>query len=311
MQNDVMTDGVALLEARRANHTLEVARQGGPRLDPLSSQAMNTTTTTTTSLELVVEEVPAPAYRSMRPTGEFCPGCGAPIFEVCHRGEWMDAPCLPCLQRQQQAEFLAQLVEEQAQRAALYPTATFDAFVVEGPHQKRGLAAARAFLAEITSRRPLALVLYAAPTGQWTGRGTGKTHLASAIANAVQKRGWRVTSWVMPELMAMLRSSYGPGNDEGGGIEDWTMIRRAGEADLLVLDDVGAEHFKDWGWYQEKLYLILNRRTGRGPVVITSNLDKGQIPGWIGTSAFSRLWQMTRQGELVVDMSGPDWRWRL
>lgn len=48
----------------------------------------------------------------------------------------------------------------------------------------------------------MALVLWS------QGYGTGKTHLASAIANEARRRGWIVESWLMPEFLSKMRASY-------------------------------------------------------------------------------------------------------
>lgn len=96
--------------------------------------------------------------------------------------------------------------------------------------------------------------------------GTGKTHLAAAIANERVKHGDKVLFITAPDLLDYLRSAYNP---ESETTYDETFERVRG-ADLLILDDLGVENPSAWA--QEKLFQILNHRYARRlPTVITTN----------------------------------------
>lgn len=220
-------------------------------------------------------------------------------------GAWQPAPCLRCHQEAQKAAFIREAVQAQAERSSLYAEATLEEFVTELPHQHRGLAAARAFLETVRPNSPIALILYANSGDGATGYGTGKTHLASAIANELRARGWDVDTWVVPEFLAQIKATYSDSSKS-----EWDLVRRASQCDLLVLDDLGKEYVKDLVWFQEKMFLIVNARARRGPMVITTNLGPRELAARVGGAAFSRLWQMCGGGDekLLVDMCGPDWR---
>jgi DNA replication protein DnaC len=99
--------------------------------------------------------------------------------------------------------------------------------------------------------------------------GTGKTHLAVAIAHsAIQHEGKSVYFAPVPDLLDQLRATFDPAN--GVAYDDrFNQIRGS---DLLVLDDLGTENATPWA--KEKLFQILNfRYNGRLPTVITSNHD--------------------------------------
>lgn len=98
------------------------------------------------------------------------------------------------------------------------------------------------------------------------GYGTGKTHLAAAIANYNIRLGRPAMFVVVPDLLDHLRAAFGP-NSESGLDERLENIR---QIPLLILDDLGAHNSTPWA--QEKLFQILNHRyNGRLPTVITAN----------------------------------------
>jgi DNA replication protein DnaC len=98
------------------------------------------------------------------------------------------------------------------------------------------------------------------------GFGSGKTHLAAAIANYRISLGHAVLFVVVPDLLDYLRATFSPTSDTG--LDERLDIIR--EIPLLILDDLGAHN--STAWAQEKLFQILNHRyNSRMPTVITSN----------------------------------------
>jgi len=96
--------------------------------------------------------------------------------------------------------------------------------------------------------------------------GCGKTHLAAAIANQHLNRGALVLFAVVPELLAHLRATFAPTSTV---IYD-QLFSRMREAELLVLDDLGAQQSSPW--VNEKLFQLLNYRYNfEFPTVITTN----------------------------------------
>lgn len=96
--------------------------------------------------------------------------------------------------------------------------------------------------------------------------GCGKTHLAAAIANQNLKEGAVVLFTVVPDLLAHLRSTFGNNATEAYD-QRFAKMR---EAELLVLDDLGAHQSSPWA--SEKLFQLLNYRYNSSfPTVITAN----------------------------------------
>ena len=128
------------------------------------------------------------------------------------------------------------------------------------------------------------------------GYGSGKTHLAAAIANFVVQMGVPTLFLTVPDLLDTLRFAY---DSVDTTFEDrFEQIRNAG---LLVLDDFGTQNAT--GWAQEKLFQIVNYRyINKLPLVITTNLSLDEIE--------PRIRSRLQDPELVtpVRISSPDYR---
>ncbi len=128
--------------------------------------------------------------------------------------------------------------------------------------------------------------------------GSGKTHLAVAIANRrVSVYGEKVMMVTAPDLLDHLRSTYGPSSE----IAYDALFDRVRNTPLLVLDDLGAESPTPWA--REKLYQLLNHRhSAQLPTVITTNSDVEVMDGRIRS-------RLTDQGlTRTVQMDIPDHR---
>ena len=96
--------------------------------------------------------------------------------------------------------------------------------------------------------------------------GCGKTHLAAAIANQSLDEGAVVLFAVVPDLLDHLRAAFAPNASE---VYD-QLFAKMREAELLILDDLGAQQSSSWA--NEKLFQLLNYRYNMGmPTVITAN----------------------------------------
>lgn len=96
--------------------------------------------------------------------------------------------------------------------------------------------------------------------------GCGKTHLAAAAANMLLEGDQSVLFITVPDLLDHLRATYTP-TSEVAYASLYTMIC---EADVLVLDDLGAQQTTPWA--EEKLFQLMNHRyVWRSPTIITTN----------------------------------------
>ncbi len=106
--------------------------------------------------------------------------------------------------------------------------------------------------------------------------GTGKTHLAAAVAHRWRELGRSVEFVVVPDLLDQLRA--GVRDDDG---EQYKLLERIRSAPFLVLDDLGVHSATPWA--QEKLFQILNYRyNGKLPTVITVGRPLETLPdAWV------------------------------
>jgi DNA replication protein DnaC len=96
--------------------------------------------------------------------------------------------------------------------------------------------------------------------------GCGKTHLAAAVANQSLEDGALVLFATVPDLLDHLRGAFAPSSTE---VYD-QLFARMREAEVLVLDDLGAQQSSPWA--NEKLFQLFNYRyTSRFPTIITAN----------------------------------------
>jgi DNA replication protein DnaC len=98
------------------------------------------------------------------------------------------------------------------------------------------------------------------------GYGSGKTHLAAAVANYRAGLGDPPLFVMVPDLLDHLRATFSP-NSSVAFDRRFDEIRMAS---LLVLDDLGTQSMTPW--VKEKLYQLFNYRyNAELPTVITTS----------------------------------------
>jgi DNA replication protein DnaC len=137
--------------------------------------------------------------------------------------------------------------------------------------------------------------------------GVGKTHLAVAVLKRIiQMTGARGLFYDTRDLLRVIRSTYDPSIRT----TELQILRPVMTADLLVLDDLGAERTSEW--VEETMNLIVNTRYNeRRLTLFTSNYpdipdetEPNSLLFRIGFRMRSRLHEMC---EFVV-MDGADYR---
>jgi DNA replication protein DnaC len=94
--------------------------------------------------------------------------------------------------------------------------------------------------------------------------GTGKTHLAMAMANGCIDAGITTLFAARPALLDHLRASYAP--EAPVVSQQW--LTQMSQVEVLVLDDMGMQHHSNWA--DEKVFQLIDTRyTARLPTVIT------------------------------------------
>ena len=130
------------------------------------------------------------------------------------------------------------------------------------------------------------------------GVGTGKTHLLQAIGWVSLEAGRQPKFISVARYLERLRSTYA--DDSPVSFE--TLYRPLEAAQVLLLDDIGAERMTSWG--QEQLYKVVNHRyQERLAMAVSMNLDEKQAVDVYGERTADRLLD-TGSGRVRVVSTG-------
>ena len=128
--------------------------------------------------------------------------------------------------------------------------------------------------------------------------GNGKSHLAAAITNMSLQQGFTVIFERVPKLLTKIRATY-----QGGEVTEYQIFKALTEADLLTLDDAGAEKWTEWT--EPTLYTIIDERyTNNKAIIITTNSDLDELEKKVGPRAMDRLLEMCE----IVENKGTSFR---
>lgn len=168
------------------------------------------------------------------------------------------------------------------QRTAIPPRfaeCTFDTFTVELPEQQTALDACRSYAADFKQMhdKGVCMVLRG-------NVGTGKNHLACAIARQISTQGYSSILLTVSEIIQRIRATW----DRQSPETEKEIIERFADENLLILDEVG----RQYGSEAERITLfqvIDARYRAMRPTIIISNLLPTEISGYLGGAAYDRL----------------------
>lgn len=160
---------------------------------------------------------------------------------------------------------------------------SFDGFVASTDGQQRALEVARGYADGFDQRLKAGhgLIFSGLP-------GTGKSHLAAAILQAIMpaRVGFYVTCM---GLIRMVRNTWRKDSERSEG----QVLAMLAGVDLLVIDEVGVQYGTDGE--QTVLFEVLDMRyQDQLPTILLTNQDKDGFKGYVGERSFDRLTESCR-----------------
>ncbi len=129
--------------------------------------------------------------------------------------------------------------------------------------------------------------------------GNGKSHLAAAVTREALARGYTAVFERVPRLLSRIRATY----RDGSPVSEGEIMRALTRADLLTLDDAGAEKWTEWT--EPTLYTIIDERYSYcKPLIITTNSTLEELEAKIGDRAMDRVLEMCE----IVENTGRSYR---
>lgn len=133
--------------------------------------------------------------------------------------------------------------------------------------------------------------------------GTGKTHLAAAIANKLMENLYSVIFGNVTDIITLIKTTYRKDSE----MTEAEMIKLfTDDTDVFIFDDLGKENATENT--STLIYQIVNRLyENEKPVVVTTNFTSAALRkklGEKGDAIMSRLAEMCE----IIKVEGPDWR---
>ena len=179
---------------------------------------------------------------------------------------------------------------------------SFQTYKAETPKQKKAYAVAKEYADRFPEFYQRGEGLYIEGTN-----GTGKTHLAAAIALQLIHEGIPVVCKTSIELLDDIKQAF-----DASQISEYDILKVYKQVDLLIIDDLGKEQCTDWS--MSIMYSILNDRyEDLKPTIITTNFNEETLirnltPRGYDNSKVIAIISRLREVSTVITMAWEDYR---
>jgi DNA replication protein DnaC len=240
----------------------------------------------------------------MEMSESICPHCGGSGWKIVERVGASGAERCNCRESER-----AGVLEERAGIPPLYRTASLDTFKLpqDNPNASKALSFIKNIVGSYADDYPLGSTRGLLLIGE---TGTGKTHLAVAALRKLIEKGYEGVFFDFQTLLSCIRAGY----DKHSESSDRKSLRTALDAEILLLDDLGAHRIKEFV-EDAVTEIITHRCNNQKALIVTTNLiddttsgenverdsglsekiySKYKLGERIGARARSRLFEMCR-----------------
>lgn len=255
--------------------------------------------------------------RAIKPTGERCPKHNEPLFKIVLPSAPNKSFCISCAEerhekRNREIEYQGGDLVTKAKTygwlerrsiitdASLYD-ADFTNYSADDEEESKNKAKAKQIAQDYIDGSNRNAILSGKP-------GTGKSHLAMSILKMVNEKSdpYRKCLFIsIDEMMRLIRSSF---DTHDTTYSEESMVKRLCQADLLVMDDLGAEvgaintRSTASDWTTKVMYAIVNGRMKK-PTVWTTNLSSKQLQQIYDQKLVSRILRGTKNNILTFNQT--------
>lgn len=179
---------------------------------------------------------------------------------------------------------------------------TFENFRCDTPGRKKNYDIAKEYADNFAYHMARGDGLYIEGTN-----GTGKTHLAAAIALQLISEGIPVICKTSSDLLLDIKKSF-----DSGETREHEVLGVYKKVDLLIIDDLGKEQCSDWS--MSTLYSILNDRyEDMKPTIVTTNYNADGLTNALTPKGFDNtkivaIISRLRETSTVMTMAWADIR---
>lgn len=185
-------------------------------------------------------------------------------------------------ERRESEEAKSRRIEALFKRAAIplrFQPKSFENYQAEVEGPERALRIAKSYAEKWPEVRERGTCLIFAGSA-----GTGKTHLACAIANAIMAKGSSALFTTVSDALRSIKRAY----DKDAGVSETDAIAELVEPSLLILDEVGMDYGTDHS--KTLLFDVINKRYENiRPTIILTNLDAAALRDYFGDRIVDRL----------------------
>ncbi len=207
--------------------------------------------------------------------GEVCALCGGTGWKTVEKEGISAAERCECALAER-----ARILEDSAGIPPLYRAASFENFSIERNNPPVHRILVKAFNDASTFARDFPFKTKKQGLLFVGGPGSGKTHLAAAVLRELTRRGFQSVFFLYQQLLEKIRSGYDPNS----GSSAREAYQSALDAEVLLLDDLGAHRATDW--VEDTITSIITHRCNhRMPVIATTNFRDESVDSSMPSSA--------------------------